>query len=58
MSEENKGGRPLMYKTKEELQEKIDEYFEMCKGRILTDDDGIAYRLFRRVRGSLRRRAY
>ena len=44
MSEENKGGRPLMYKTKEELQEKIDEYFEMCKGRILTDDDGIAYR--------------
>ena len=44
MSEENKVGRPLMYKTKEELQEKIDAYFEVCKGRVLTDDDGIPYR--------------
>lgn len=39
MSEENKVGRPLMYKTKEELQEKIDEYFEKCKGKYLTIDD-------------------
>lgn len=29
-----------MYKTKEEMQEKIDAYFESCRGRILTDDDG------------------
>lgn len=34
-------GRPLMYKTKEELQEKIDEYFESCEGEIITDKDGI-----------------
>ena len=34
------GGRPPMYKTKEEIQEKIDAYFEDCKGRVLTDDDG------------------
>lgn len=37
---ENKVGRPPMYKTKKELQEKIDSYFEECKGRILYDDDG------------------
>lgn len=40
MSEHNKGGRPPMYKTKEEIQEKIDAYFEECKGRPLLDDDG------------------
>ena len=34
------GGRPLMYKTKEELQEKIDEYFESCKGTVLHDAEG------------------
>lgn len=33
-------GRPLMYKTKEEMQEKIDAYFEECKGKVLTDDNG------------------
>lgn len=32
---DNKGGRPPMYKTVEEMQEKIDEYFEKCKGRVL-----------------------
>lgn len=37
---ENKVGRPPMYKTKKELQEKIDSYFEECKGRILYYDDG------------------
>ena len=41
MSEVNKGGRPPFYKTKEELQEKIDAYFEECKGELLTDKDGI-----------------
>ena len=40
MSEENKVGRPPMYKTKEEMQEKIDAYFEECKGKVLKDDDG------------------
>lgn len=34
------GGRPPMYKTKEEIQEKIDAYFEECKGRVLTDPEG------------------
>ena len=37
---ENKVGRPPMYNTAEEIQEKIDAYFEECKGKILTDDDG------------------
>lgn len=40
MDEVNKGGRPPMYKTKEEIQEKIDAYFEECKGRVLMNDDG------------------
>lgn len=31
------GGRPPKYKSKEEIQEKIDAYFEECKGRQLTD---------------------
>lgn len=30
MEEKNKVGRPLKYKTPEEMQEKIDEYFESC----------------------------
>lgn len=37
---ENKGGRPPMYKTKEEIQEKIEAYFEECNGEILTDAEG------------------
>lgn len=40
MSEQNKVGRPPFYQTKEEMQEKIDAYFEGCKGKILTDSDG------------------
>lgn len=40
MSEKNKGGRPPMYNTAEEIQEKIDAYFEECKGRMLEDDEG------------------
>lgn len=35
-----KVGRPPMYKSKEEIQEKIDKYFEECKGTVLTDKDG------------------
>ena len=34
------GGRPPMYKTKEEIQEKIDAYFKECEGRVLTDTEG------------------
>lgn len=37
---ENKVGRPPMYNTAEEMQGIIDAYFEECKGKILTDDDG------------------
>ena len=33
-------GRPPKYKNKEEMQSKIDEYFELCKGKVLKDDDG------------------
>ena len=33
-------GRPPMYKTKEELQEKIDAYFKACEGEPLLDDEG------------------
>ena len=40
MSEDKKIGRPMMYKTKEEMQEKIDAYFEECKGRVLKDEEG------------------
>lgn len=33
-------GRPLKYKSKKALQEAIDDYFESCKGRVLTDATG------------------
>ena len=38
--EKNKGGRPPMYKTKEEIQEKIDKYFSDCEGEAVYDSDG------------------
>jgi hypothetical protein len=37
---ENKGGRPLMYKNAEEMQQKIDEYFTECDGKPLLDNEG------------------
>jgi hypothetical protein len=40
MSKHSKTGRPPKYKTKEEIQEKIDAYFESCKGTVRYDDDG------------------
>lgn len=41
MSEtDNKVGCPPMYKTPEEMQAKIDAYFEECKGEYITDDEG------------------
>lgn len=33
-------GRPVKFKTVSEIQKKIDEYFEMCKGEIAADADG------------------
>jgi hypothetical protein len=33
-------GRPLKYKTAEELQTAIDQYFKDCEGKPLTDDEG------------------
>ncbi len=33
-------GRPPKYKSVEEMQAKIDEYFERCKGHPMTDDEG------------------
>ena len=35
---ENKGGRPWMYKNVEEIQEKIDTYFQECEGKPLVVD--------------------
>lgn len=35
-----RGGRPPMYKNKKEIQEKIDKYFEDCKGTPLLNEDG------------------
>lgn len=37
---ENKVGRPPMYKTEEDIQKKIDAYFEECKGRVVIGPDG------------------
>lgn len=33
-------GRPPKYKTKEEIQRKIDDYFEECNGEVLRGEDG------------------
>lgn len=33
-------GRPPKYKNKEEIEEKIQQYFRECEGEILKDDDG------------------
>lgn len=38
--EKNPVGRPPMYKTPEEMQKKIDEYFESCKGELVYDIEG------------------
>lgn len=37
---ENKVGRPPDYTSAEEMQEKIDAYFDECKGEMLYDEDG------------------
>lgn len=33
-------GRPPIYKTANEIEEKIDAYFKECEGEILKDDNG------------------
>jgi hypothetical protein len=53
MEEKHAGGRPPKYKTKEELQKKIDEYFASCfrpvtrivedRARVVTNDEGKPY---------------
>lgn len=35
MENKNKGGRPLMFQTKEELEKKIEEYFKKCDETIV-----------------------
>ena len=37
---ESKVGRPAAYKTPEEMQAKIDEYFAACEGEYITDPEG------------------
>ena len=41
MSEEKKTGRPPMYKTPKEMQERIDADFVECKGKPFIDGDGM-----------------
>lgn len=36
----NQVGRPPKYKNKEEIEEKIEQYFKECEGEPLLDDDG------------------
>lgn len=40
VSKKSYGGRPPKFKTKEEMQEKIDAYFESCEGELLLDEAG------------------
>jgi hypothetical protein len=38
------GGRPKLFKSAEEMQKKIDAYFESCKGEVLKDkEDNVIY---------------
>lgn len=37
---ENSVGRPPMYETKEEMEEKIEAYFQECEGEPFFDDNG------------------
>lgn len=40
MAVKHAGGRPPKYKCKEEIEGKIEAYFEECKGELLANDDG------------------
>ena len=37
-------GRPPKYKSKEEMQQKIDKYFQDCEGTVLKNDDGSIFK--------------
>ncbi len=37
-------GRPLKYKTAEEMQAGIDEYFELCQPKPMVDEEGNVYK--------------
>lgn len=39
MATKNAVGRPPKYKNKEEIQQKIDDYFKKCEGEILKDNE-------------------
>lgn len=39
-TKKSRGGRPPKFKTKEEIQEKIDNYFKECDGIPFYDEDG------------------
>nr|DAH61400.1 MAG TPA: DNA packaging protein gp3 [Caudoviricetes sp.] len=39
-AKKNPGGKPPKFKTKEDIQEKIDAYFKACEGEILKDKEG------------------
>lgn len=36
----NQVGRPPKYKNKEEIEDKIEQYFKLCEGEPLLDDEG------------------
>lgn len=40
MAEKKAIGRPPKYKSKEEIEKKIEDYFKKCEGEILKTDDG------------------
>ena len=40
VSKKSHGGRPPKFKTREEIQEKIDQYFVECEGVPYVDEDG------------------
>ena len=40
MAARNTAGRPPKYKSREEMEEKIEAYFRKCEGKILKNDDG------------------
>jgi hypothetical protein len=40
MSDKHPGGRPPFFTSVEEMQKKIDMFFEECDGKVFTDKDG------------------
>ena len=44
MAKKKTVGRPPKFKSKEEMQEKIDKYFEDCQGKVLKNEDGSIFK--------------